>query len=296
MNYLVGITGMCLIILGWIFSIEDIPPLKLSILYSIGSFLLATYAYLLNDVLFLSLNNMATIVSFVNVIRALKRTYKHSTSMSWEDLFALQYNRVSGVEREVMNFVKEHLKDSVTHGLEHTMRVYNLSLRIAREYFHRGIDVDMLVLKLAALLHDVGRPLEKELGEHHALLSAEVAKKLLSELNLENEVIERVCNAIESHSFSLGIQPMSIEAKILSDADKLDAIGAIGISRCFMLAGITKRSIAESVKHFYEKLLKLKDMMFTDVAREIAVPRHEFMERFLEQLKKELSESVMYGD
>lgn len=291
MNYLVGITGMCLIVLGWVISIESIPSPRLSLLYSIGSLLLAIYAYSLNDVLFLLLNSMAAIISFINFIRALKRMYKQCT---WENFSTLHYDKFSNIERKIVNFVKEQLRNSVPHGFEHTIRVYNLSLRIAHEYLNKGINVNVTVLKLAALLHDVGRPLEKELGKHHALLSAEIAKKVLNELNLESEIIEKVCNVIMSHSFSLGIQPTSIEAKILSDSDKLDAIGAVGISRCFMLAGITKRGISESIKHFYEKLLKLKDMMFTNVAKEMATSRHKFMERFLEQLRKELSESIMH--
>ena len=72
MSYLIGLTGMCLIILGWIISIKTIPPLRLSLLYGIGSLLLAIYAYSLSDVLFLLLNSMATTLSFINVIRALK--------------------------------------------------------------------------------------------------------------------------------------------------------------------------------------------------------------------------------
>lgn len=202
------------------------------------------------------------------------------------------YEEVSCIEKVVINFVKRTLGKSDVHGFEHTMRVYSLALKIARKYIDRGIRVNALILKLATLLHDIGRPLEREQGKHHAILSAEIAKKFLRGLKLKEEIINEVCNVIISHSFSLGVRPISMEAKILSDADKLDAIGAIGISRCFMLAGATKKSISESIRHFHEKLLKLKDIMFTDVAREMAKSRHEFMEKFLTQLKKELDEST----
>ena len=72
MSYVVGVLGMCLIVLGWIISIKTVPPLRLSLLYGIGSILLAAYAYSLSDMLFLSLNSMAATLSFINVIRALK--------------------------------------------------------------------------------------------------------------------------------------------------------------------------------------------------------------------------------
>jgi len=199
----------------------------------------------------------------------------------------------SAIEKIVKEFVKKNLESSDIHGYEHTMRVYHLAVKIAHSCLRRGIEVNMLALKLAALLHDIGRPIEKEAGKHHALLSAEIARKLLTELRLESELVERVCEAIKSHSFSLGTRPISIEAKILSDADKLDAIGAIGISRCFMLAGATNRSIPDTIKHFHEKLLKLKGMLFTDLAKEIAEKRHNFMEKFLKRLKEELRESGM---
>ncbi|MEM0331842.1 MAG: phosphohydrolase, partial [Archaeoglobaceae archaeon] len=102
--------------------------------------------------------------------------------------------------------------------------------------------------------------------------------------------IDAVVHAIESHSFSSNVKPRTLEAKILSDADKLDAIGAIGVARAFLYSGEKGRSIEETLMHFEEKLLKLKDLLYTDTAKAIAAERHEFLKKFYEELKRELKE------
>ncbi len=192
------------------------------------------------------------------------------------------------IEKRIMEFVKETLKNEKVHGFDHTLRVYKLALKIASNY---GKEVDLRVLRLAALLHDVGRPYELKEGRHHALISAEIARKILKEYGFDNDFIEKVVHAILAHSFSLRVTPRSLEAKILSDADKLDAMGAIGIARCFMLSGARGRSLEASINHFHEKLLKLKDLMWTEVAKRIAIDRHNFMLIFLRKLSEELNES-----
>jgi len=192
--------------------------------------------------------------------------------------------RFNDVERSILEYVKEVYKKykSVSHGFDHVMRVYNLSVKIGVKE-----NADINVLKIAALLHDVGRVLYGE--REHALKSAKIAKELLSKMGLEKEFISRVVEAIKAHSFSGKERPVSIEAKVLSDADKLDAIGAIGIARCFMYAGEHKRSLEKSIEHFYEKLFLLKDLMYTKTAKEIAIQRHIFMEKYLQELKAELN-------
>ena len=191
---------------------------------------------------------------------------------------------IEKLEKYIINYVYNILKNDKVHGFEHTMRVYNLALRIARKYDN----VNITVLKLACLLHDVGRPLENKLKKHHAIISAEMAEKILKNFNVNDKIIKEVKHAILAHSFSLGIKPQSIEAKILSDADKLDAIGAIGIARCFMLSGALNRSLDQSIQHFHDKLLKLKDLMWTEEAKRIAEHRHKFMVNFLKELNDEL--------
>ncbi|RLE77211.1 MAG: phosphohydrolase [Thermoprotei archaeon] len=197
--------------------------------------------------------------------------------------------REDEVISRVLDFVREKLGSDPAHGLEHTLRVYGLALRIAAECAERGVRVNLFALRLAALLHDIGRACGE--AEHHALASARIARQLLAELGVSGEVIDRVCEAIVGHSFSLGREPSSVEGKILSDADKLDAMGAVGVARCFMTSGVMGRGLRESVAHFHEKLLRLKDLLFTEPARRMAERRHEFMEEFLRELSMELAES-----
>nr|WP_244403229.1 HD domain-containing protein [Ferroglobus placidus] len=141
------------------------------------------------------------------------------------------------------------------------------------------------IVEKAAELHDIARN-----EENHALKSAEIARRILEKEGYEKEFIEAVCHCIEAHSFSSGVEPKTLEAKVLSDADKLDAIGAIGVARAFMFAGERGRSIEETLKHFEEKLLKLKDFLYTKTAKELAEERHEFLLQFYKQILKELSE------
>ena len=101
--------------------------------------------------------------------------------------------------------------------------------------------------------------------------------------------IEEICKVINGVSFSKnrGVQPETTEGKIVQDADRLDAMGAIGIARTFAFGGERGRSIEDSVQHFYDKLLLLKDEMNTEAGRQMAEERHDFMEQFLVELKKE---------
>ena len=159
-------------------------------------------------------------------------------------------------------------------------RVKKLAVFIAME---EGADVE--VVKKAAELHDVAR--EKE---NHALEGAKLAREILRKEGYDEDFIEKVCHCIEAHSFSSGVEPKTLEAKVLSDADKLDAIGAIGVARAFMFSGERGRSIEETLRHFEEKLLRLKDLLYTKTAKRLAEERHEFLVRFYNQIIKELNE------
>ena len=103
------------------------------------------------------------------------------------------------------------------------------------------------------------------------------------------ERMDQICEIINSVSFSKnrGKRPASVEGMIVQDADRLDAIGAVGIARTFAFGGRHNRTLASSVSHFHEKLLLLKDMMNTQEAKELADNRHAFMEQFLFELEKE---------
>lgn len=166
----------------------------------------------------------------------------------------------------------------MAHGEDHVMRV----LKIAR-YIAEREGANLEVVLKAAELHDSCRN-----EENHAVKSAEFARAVLKKQGYGEEFIEAVAHAIEAHSFSGGIEPKTLEAKILSDADKIDAMGAIGVARAFMVAGEKGRKIEETLKHFEEKLLKLKERLYTETAKKLAEKRHEFLKFFYEEIRKEL--------
>ncbi len=170
------------------------------------------------------------------------------------------------------------------HTLDHTRRVYALSIRIGRE-----LGADLKILGAAALLHDIGRPLESERGVSHSKLSGEMARDILSRLDFREAEIERVVDAIRTHRFSEHLEPNSLEGEILSDADKLDAMGAIGVFRAVAQAENTGVGMDGFLSHADQKLLKLRDLMYTIPARREAENRHRTLDTFVKQLKRELT-------
>lgn len=184
------------------------------------------------------------------------------------------------------------------HDKSHVKRVYNLALRIAKE---EGADMD--VIKAAVLLHDVARALEDEGKiEDHAVESAQIARKVLKEVNFPEEKIAEVLQCIAMHRFKKGMKAESLEARILQDADRLDIIGAIGVARVFTRGGWSNQPIHDptippkekydgksltAINHIYEKNLKVKDTINTRTAKRIAKERHRFVEQFLHRLLKE---------
>ncbi|QLJ53075.1 MAG: HD domain protein [Candidatus Fermentimicrarchaeum limneticum] len=183
-----------------------------------------------------------------------------------------------GWEETFERIASELMKDP-THDFEHAKRVCSISIRLAREE-----NADEEVLRAAALLHDVGHSLDEK---DHEKKSLEIATSLLEMTDFPKNKMEKVLECIREHRFSKGEQAMSLEAQILQDADRLDAIGAVGIARCFLWSGEHRKVLKEALRHFDEKLLKLKDMMNTKSGREMAEERHRFMLGFLEQLESE---------
>ncbi|RLE50990.1 MAG: phosphohydrolase, partial [Candidatus Methanomethylicota archaeon] len=145
------------------------------------------------------------------------------------------------------------------------------------------LGADLLVLESAALLHDVSQSRER-----HAERSSMEAEKILKEIGFPEEKIPHVISVIREHSFSSGLKPQSLESKILSDADKIDALGAIGIYRAIAYSVEHGRSIDGFVEHVFEKLLKLPERMETEVGKHLAKQRARFLEDFVNQLLKEL--------
>jgi uncharacterized protein len=188
----------------------------------------------------------------------------------------------SRVVELIENLVRKLYPEDMVHGLDHVLRVRDIALKIAEAIPE---PVDREVLEVAALLHDIGRVSR---DKDHAKHSAEIAYIILKLACFPEDKVRKVVEAILSHSFSEGVKPMSIEAKILSDADKLDALGVIGIARVFAFSGSRGRSLKESIQHFYDKILQLPNLLFTDIAKSIAIKRIDVVKKFLEDLEKEI--------
>jgi len=202
----------------------------------------------------------------------------------------------SAIEAEAKRLMKGG--ESSGHDWEHVRRVHLNCLKLAKT---DRVNVD--VLRLAALLHDVGISHEMKEGVDHAVYSAGRARRIMRRHGVPADVVEAVCRAIASHRFGAGLKPETIEGRTLQDADRLDAIGAIGIARAFAYGGARGAAIYDpaekpgkydpmkvtaTLTHFHEKLLRIKDSMNTRMGKQIAHERHKFMEVFLTELQKEV--------
>lgn len=201
-------------------------------------------------------------------------------------------------------FVKKELKDAEGgHDWFHVYRVYQNAVKIAAT----ESDTDKTVIRLAALLHDIA---DSKFHNGDETIGPKKAREFLEKQNLHQAKIDHIIRIIENISFKGGNfdqQFHSKELDIVQDADRLDAIGAIGISRAFNYGGFKNRQIynpdippnlemtpeeykastAPSINHFYEKLLLLKDKMNTITGKQLAENRHQFMEEFLRQFYAE---------
>lgn len=174
-------------------------------------------------------------------------------------------------------------------------------------------ECDEEIVEAAAWLHDcVIIPKDNPARKNASRLAAEKATTYLESIHFDSGKIPMVANAIESHSFSAGIQPKSIEAKIVQDADRLDALGAIGIARCFIVGGQMNRAIYQpedpfctqrdpndnkwTVDHFYSKLFKLPDLMNLESAKAEGERRVSYMKNFLERMDQEIRHSKRKWD
>jgi uncharacterized protein len=186
------------------------------------------------------------------------------------------------------------------HRTDHTQRVVHNALWLAES----TPEVNRQELEAAAWLHDIGRGVEREQGIDHAHASAALAAELLPQLGFAADAVARICDAIAAHRFSAGIVPTTPEGRLLQDADRLDALGAIGMARTFVEGGAmrelyhvedpfaearTPDDDAYSLDHFFTKLLRLPATMHTPAARTEAERRVAWMEAFLAELKAEIA-------
>ena len=189
-------------------------------------------------------------------------------------------------DNEIDQFVRE-IFDGYTskgaHAYDHTERVYKLAMHIGSI-----VRANLRILGAAALLHDIGRNQEKETGRSHSIVSGEMGREVLQKVGYSSEEIEQVISAIRTHRFSEGLEPESLEGEILSDADKLDSMGAIGVFRAIAHASEMGTGIDGFLSHADEKLLKLRDLMYTEEGKRLAQIRHSNLESFIEVLTKEM--------
>lgn len=228
--------------------------------------------------------------------------------------FDLKLTAMKSKYQKIEEIVEKELPCSA-HEMEHVMRVYNLCLHLAK--YEPDIDLD--VLKTAALLHDIARVKEfkdKTGRIDHAVLGGEMAAEILRTLGYSEEKITQVKNCIVAHRYRRKGEPQTKEAKILFDADKLDVLGAIGVARSFMMAGQYAQKIYSDIsiedylkdnivggradgrirdisKHapnleFELKFKHVTERLYTQKARGMAKERLQFMENFFERLRMEM--------
>jgi len=208
-----------------------------------------------------------------------------------------------GIIEQTIAFVKQSLKDAEGgHDWWHIYRVWNNAKLI-----NKNEKANSFIIELGALLHDIA---DSKFHNGDETIGPKKASNFLKELNLNDDIIIHIENIIKNISFKGGHVKQnfeSLELDIIQDADRLDAIGAIGIARTFNYGGFKNREIynpnilpntemskeeyknttAPTINHFYEKLLLLKDRLNTETAKQIATERHLFMEQFLKQFYAE---------
>lgn len=206
-----------------------------------------------------------------------------------------------------VTFVKNQLAHAEGgHDWHHIERVWKLAKTIASKY-----ECDKTVVELGALLHDIA---DSKFYNGDETIGPQIAGKFLMDQKVDESIISQIDFIIRNISFKNrgDVVEMPIELQIVQDADRIDALGAIGIARCFNFGGFKgnpmhipgvepnmnqtkqeyKKSNGTSINHFYEKLFLLKDMMNTDEGRSLAAARHKYMEGFVEQFMSEWNGEV----
>ena len=202
--------------------------------------------------------------------------------------------------RKLKNEVKNSVPNDPAHDFEHIMRVYKNAEKLAKKE-----NANTKLVLCAALLHDVVSFSKSDKRSKKSSIKSSIkATKILKKYNFSKTEIKSVSDAIREHSFSQNKTPKTLEGKILQDADRLDAIGAIGIARVFAVAGSERRAFYNeldpfcarrkpndqrwTLDHFYRKLLKLEKLMNTKAAKTEAKRRTKILQIYLAELKKEL--------
>lgn len=200
-------------------------------------------------------------------------------------------------------WLEQHHRDTDgAHDIAHFRRVWKTARKLNQA---EGLPAKNIVLLAAAYLHDIVS-LPKNHPDRHlsSQLAAKEAAVILLELGFPFQHIDAVCHAIEAHSFSANLEAKTIEAKILQDADRMEALGAIGLARVFYTSGRMERDMFDpydplakhrqlddqqfALDHFFVKLYKVADNMQTAAGKQMALQRREFLEQYVSQLLTEL--------
>lgn len=210
-------------------------------------------------------------------------------------------------ESQVLSKIYEEIQqryvgfDDPAHGWEHIKRVFRLAFYIAERE-----SANSFIAGMAALMHDIGH-LSTDKTQHHADLSMSIASELLRAYSVPTDKQEAILHAIAAHSFSLGIEPRTLEAKVVRDADRLDSLGAIGILRWAITGAVRRTNETQTyhpddpfaerhllddrrymLDHFFTKLLKLDSTMSTQTGRALSQQRTAFMRTYLDEFRREV--------
>lgn len=181
--------------------------------------------------------------------------------------------------------IEKTAKDDI-HGFSHVIRVLDLCLDIGKK-----LGANLHVLEITALLHDIGRESEEQdiQNRNHAELSAEMSLAFLKsqDFQISQDELDNIIHCIRAHSFSNKAVPKTLEAKILSDVDKLDALGAIGLYRTIGFTIKNQGGIEQVIEHLENKILKLRDQLYLEESRKIADERKKIIVNFYNKIKQE---------
>ncbi|PWF73470.1 phosphohydrolase [Vibrio sp. T9] len=208
---------------------------------------------------------------------------------------------LSQIESQFLEFMQQEMQVDAAHDISHVQRVVNTAKKLAME---EGADLSIVLP--AAYLHDCftypkGHPNRKQ----SSIIAAKKAVAFLESIDYPQQYHDAIAHAIEAHSFSANIRPNTLEAKVVQDADRLDALGAIGITRCIQVSTefdaqlyddkdifAQQRELDDkqfTLDHFQTKLFKIAETMNTESARREAQKRKVFMQAYIEQLHDEVT-------
>lgn len=208
---------------------------------------------------------------------------------------------LSQIESQFLEFMQQEMQVDAAHDISHVQRVVNTAKKLAME---EGADLSIVLP--AAYLHDCFTyPKDHPNRKQSSIIAAKKAVAFLESIDYPRQYHDAIAHAIEAHSFSANIRPNTLEAKVVQDADRLDALGAIGVTRCIQVSTefdaqlyddkdifAQQRELDDkqfTLDHFQAKLFKIAETMNTESARREAQKRKAFMQTYLEQLHDEVT-------